>query len=59
MRRAKVRTQAAKRADRRPDVDAGLRELLNHLGRLLAQEYVKTLAGKVADKLAPRSEERR
>jgi hypothetical protein len=59
MRRVKAPTQAVRRADRRPEVEPGLRELLDHLGRLLAKEYVRLLAGEPPDKAAPRSEEGR
>lgn len=59
MRRAKASIQAVKQADRRPDIEPGLRELLEHLGRLLAKEYVRALAGEAPEKAAPRSEEGR
>lgn len=59
MKRAKASTQAVRQADRRPEVERGLRELLDHLGRLLANEYVSALAGEAPDKAAPRPEEGR
>jgi hypothetical protein len=58
MRRVKAPTQAVPRANRRPEVEPGLRELLDHLGRLLAKEYVRLLSGP-PDKAASRSEEGR
>jgi hypothetical protein len=59
MRRAKATTHAGRRADDRPEVDPELRELLDHLGRLLAKEYVRALAGEAADEAAPRPEQER
>jgi hypothetical protein len=59
MRRAKPTTQAGRPADRRPEIEPGLRELLDHLGHLLAKEYVSALAQEASDKTAPRSEEGR
>lgn len=59
MRRAKASTQAVRQADRYSEIEPGLRELLDHLGRLLAKEYVRALAGQAPDKPASRSEEGR
>jgi len=58
MRRTSVRTQALGRADR-TDVEPRLRELLDHLGRLLAKEYVRRMSEERAEKSAPHSEKRR
>jgi hypothetical protein len=49
----------ARQATSGPRVKPELRELLDHLGRLLAKEYVKALAADASDKAAPRAEEGR
>jgi len=59
MRRTKSPTESLRRADWRPEAETGLRELLDHLGRLLAKEYVGIVAGEGADKATRQSEEER
>jgi hypothetical protein len=59
MRRRKGSTQAVREPDRRPEIEPGLRELLDHLGRLLAKEYASALAGQAPNKASPQSEEGR
>lgn len=56
MKRAKGAAQTARRAGRGPSVsELDLRALLDHLGRLLAQEYVVLLTHtRVAETLPPR-----
>ena len=57
MRREKASPRAVGQARRQQEADPELRELLDHLGRLLAKEYVRALTGRTPDKAAPRSEE--
>ncbi len=60
MRTQKARTQVVRKADRRPAInEPELREFLDHLGCLLAQEYVRLLSRKGADEFSPRQEEPR
>jgi hypothetical protein len=59
MRTGKASPRTVRQARREPEVGPELRELLDHLGRLLAQEYVKLLAGEPVDEQAPRPEEDR
>ncbi len=58
MKRAKGSTQAQRRVSRRPGVnDLDLRALLDHLGRLLAQEYAALLTKpRVAETTPPRED---
>lgn len=59
MRRAKASTQRTRQAVRRPEIEPRLRELLDHLGRLLAKEYARALAGQAPNTAAPPSKEER
>jgi hypothetical protein len=58
MKRAKGSAQAQRRVSRRPGVsDLDLRALLDHLGRLLAQEYATLLTKpRVAETTPPRED---
>ena len=53
MRRAKASTQPVQKAERHPEAQAHLQELLDHLSRLLAREYLRAFTGNAADKAAP------
>jgi hypothetical protein len=57
MRTGKASPRAVGQARRQQEVDPELKELLDHLGRLLAKEYVSALTGRAPDTEAPRSEE--
>ena len=59
MRTGKASPQAVGRERRHQEVDQELRELLDHLGRLLAQEYVRLLSGEPVEGQAPRPEKGR
>jgi len=59
MRTGKASPRAVGRARRQQEVDPELKELLDHLGRLLAQEYVRLLSGKPVDRQTPRPEKGR
>jgi hypothetical protein len=54
MRKGKASTRAVRQAGGREQVDPALRELLDHLGRLLAQEYVRLLSTEPVDGQTPR-----
>jgi hypothetical protein len=56
MRTGKASPQAVGQARRQQEVDPQLKELLDHLGRLLAQEYVRLLSKEPVDGQTPRSE---
>jgi len=57
MKKARSRTLGLRRIARRWEIEPELRELLDHLGRLLAKEYVRALVVREADRTAARSEE--
>jgi hypothetical protein len=59
MRTGKASPRAVGQTRRHREVDPELRELLDHLGRLLAQEYVRLLSRKPVDRQAPRLEKDR
>ncbi len=59
MRSEKASPRAVGQACREQAVDPELKELLDHLGRLLAKEYVRLLSGEAADRPVPRREEKR
>jgi uracil phosphoribosyltransferase len=59
MRTRKTSPRAVGQARRQQEVDPELRELLDHLGRLLAQEYMRLLAGEPVDGQTPRREKDR
>jgi hypothetical protein len=56
MRTGKASPRAVGQARRQQEVDPELRELLDLLGRLLAQEYVRLLSRQPVDGPTPRSE---
>lgn len=57
MRTGKGSPRAVGRERRQEEVAPELKELLDHLGRLLAKEYVRALTGRAPDKEARRPEE--
>ena len=56
MRTRKASPRAVEQARHQQAVDSELKELLDHLGRLLAQEYVRLLSKEPVDGQTPRSE---
>jgi hypothetical protein len=56
MRTGKASPRAVGQARRQQAVDPELKDLLDHLGRLLAREYVRLLSKEPVDGQTPRSE---
>lgn len=56
MRTGKASPRPVGETRRQQAVDPELKELLDHLGRLLAQEYVRLLSKEPVDRQTPRSE---
>ena len=60
MRRAKDSTQrTGRQAARHLEIEPRLLDALDHLGRLLAKEYARALAGQAPNGAAPPSEKER
>jgi hypothetical protein len=54
MRRARAKaTQPVRKAERYAEIEAPLQELLDHLGRLLAREYITVLTEDALENAAP------